>query len=347
MESRVPAPKIDHLARLTDDIGIFEHADGLEPRRGLGYATEDAARALVVTARWLPQNETVVALTATYLAFIRDSILPGAPVRNRMTPDRTWVGPSSADAHGRTIWGLGVAAADAAAGETVDAAVSCLDRMEVIDDPSIRPWVYTGLGAAALLSALPTHRVARRLAEATMHRLPRPRAGDWIWPESRLTYDNARLPECLIGLGLALDHPAMTADGLSLLSWLVDIERDGDRFSFTPVGGRGPDSARPAFDQQPLEATAMADACITAWKATYDVAWLDIGLQAVEWFTGRNDRGIPVYDPVTGAGHDGLTETGVSANAGAESTISALWALQCGRLIESHLEAGSGHCSSR
>ena len=51
MESRLPAPKLDHLARLTDEIGVFEHAAGLEPWRELGYTTEDAARSLFCTAR--------------------------------------------------------------------------------------------------------------------------------------------------------------------------------------------------------------------------------------------------------------------------------------------------------
>ncbi len=334
MESRLPAPKLDHLARLTDEIGVFEHAAGLEPRRELGYTTEDAARALVVTARWEPETETATALSCIYLDFIRGSIVEGAPVRNRMAPDRIWMGPPSADAHGRAIWGLGLAAAESSSAETVEAALSCLDRISTVDDPSIRPWVYTGLGAAGLLRADPAHRGARSLAEEALHRLPGPKGSGWIWPEPRLTYDNARLPQCLIGLGLALDRSEKIGDGLTLLTWLVGLEHHLDRFSFTSVGGRGPGESGPAFDQQPLEATAMADACVAAWEVTSDHSWLQLALQAVEWFTGRNDRGIPVYDPMTGAGHDGLTEAGISANAGAESTISALWALQCGRLIE-------------
>jgi hypothetical protein len=334
MKSRFPAPRIDHLARLTDEIGIFEHADGLEPRRELGYTTEDAARALVVTARWQPQTEAVTVLTGTYLTFIKESIVQGAPVRARMTVDRTWVGPPSADAHGRTIWGLSLAATESTSTETVDAALSLLDQMPVVDDPSIRPWVYTGLGAARVLTSFPVHRGARVMAEAALPRLPRPGSSGWIWPEPRLTYDNARLPQCLIGLGRALDDPETVVDGVRLLAWLVGIERNRDRFSFTPVGGRGPDQAAPVFDQQPLEATAMADACLAAWEGTGDPTWLDLAMEAVEWFIGRNDRGVPVYDIATGAGHDALTGAGVSANAGAESTISALWALQCGRLIE-------------
>ena len=46
------APVLDHLARLTDDVGVFEHAIGLTPRRSIGYTTDDVARALVVAVRW-------------------------------------------------------------------------------------------------------------------------------------------------------------------------------------------------------------------------------------------------------------------------------------------------------
>ena len=296
MESRLPAPKLDHLARLTDDVGIFEHAARLEPRREHGYTTEDAARALVVTARWQPDTDTATTLSRTYLTFIRGSIVEGETVRNRMSPDRDWVGPPSADAHGRTIWGLCLAAAESASEEIVDAALSCLDRLWTVDDPSIRPWVYTGLGATALLRSDPTNRWARALADEALRRLPEPHGSGWIWPESRLTYDNARLPQCLIGLGVTLERPETVKDGLSLLTWLVGLERDQDRFSFASVGGRGPGDTKPAFDQQPLEATAMADACVAAWEATGDESWHELALQAVGWFLGRNDLGAGSVD---------------------------------------------------
>jgi hypothetical protein len=340
MEQLLPEPRIDHLARLSDDIGIFEHASGLEPRRELGYTTEDAARALIVTVRWQPQTEMTMALTRTYLAFVAGSIVEGGPIRNRMTTAGEWVGPPSADAHGRTIWGLCVAAAESAANETVEAALSCLERIGVVDDPSIRPWVYTGIGVAELLSALPGHGWARLIANQVLGRLPGPSGSGWIWPEPRLTYDNARLTQCLLDLGRVLDHPEAMEDGLRLLGWLVTLERNGDHFSFTPVGGRGPEDTSPAFDQQPLEASAMADACVAAWEVDGDERWLELAYQAAQWFTGRNDGVVSLYDPHTGAGHDGLTEGGVNANAGAESTISALAALQRGRLIEPHRASG-------
>lgn len=123
-------------------------------------------------------------------------------------------------------------------------------------------------------------------------------------------------------LGVTFDRIDLVKDGLRLLAWLIDHELRGDHFSFAPVGGRGPDGRPPEFDQQPLEATAMLDACIAARSVSGDSRWLEPAVTALEWFLGRNDAAVPLYNETTSAGHDGLTRSGVSENAGAESTIS-------------------------
>ena len=46
--SDVHQPVFDHLERLTDDRGLFEHALHAVPRREHGYCVDDAARGLVV-----------------------------------------------------------------------------------------------------------------------------------------------------------------------------------------------------------------------------------------------------------------------------------------------------------
>ena len=94
-----------------------------------------------------------------------------------------------------------------------------------------------------------------------------------------------------------------------------------DVLSFTPVGGAAPGTSKPAFDQQPIEAWAMADACGHAFARTGDPGgWRATGL-AVEWFRGANDGGVDMYDARSGGGFDGLTATGVNPNQGAESTL--------------------------
>jgi hypothetical protein len=116
---------------------------------------------------------------------------------------------------------------------------------------------------------------------------------DWPWPEARLAYDNARLPEARIAAGAVLGDAQLLTDGLHLLDWLVEVETRGDVFSFTGQWGWGPGDARPGFDQQPIEAGAMADACARAYDVTGDERWVDVCLRAAEWFLGRNDTGVP------------------------------------------------------
>ena len=98
--------------------------------------------------------------------------------------------------------------------------------------------------------------------------------------------------------------------------------------SLVPVDGRGPDDPRPAFDQQPIEVSTLADACSRAFNITGESRWTDVVAQCASWFLGANDTGLPMFNMTTGGGHDGLERTRVNANQGAESTIAALSTFQ-------------------
>jgi hypothetical protein len=111
------------------------------------------------------------------------------------------------------------------------------------------------------------------------------------------------------------------------------METRGDHLSLTPVGGWAPGEARPGFDQQPIEAAAIADACARALGVTQDPRWCAGIDRAVGWFLGNNDSGVPMYDPATGGGFDGLTATGRNANQGAESTLALISTLQQSRKL--------------
>ena len=70
------APSFEHVLRLTDERGMFEHADGTTPRRDGGYCLDDVARALVVVCRQRPATSTLDRLATTYLAFVRRAQAP-------------------------------------------------------------------------------------------------------------------------------------------------------------------------------------------------------------------------------------------------------------------------------
>jgi hypothetical protein len=193
---------------------------------------------------------------------------------------------------------------------------------------------FAALGAAEILTVHPGHTPARRLLTDTATIIG-PAGVDtrWLWPEPRLGYANAALADALIAAGHHLGRHAATDKGLRLLAWLLEMETRDDHLSPTPAGGWGPGEPRPGFDQQPIEAAAMADACARALAITGESRWADGLRLAVGWFVGDNDAKTDMFDPATGGGFDGLEPTGRNDNQGAESTLALLSTLQHGRQI--------------
>ena len=66
------------------------------------------------------------------------------------------------------------------------------------------------------------------------------------------------------------------------------------------------------------------DACGTAFTLTNDPEWLNLLKRGSDWFEGFNDLQIQMYEPMTGAGFDGINPFGRNENQGAESTLSYL-----------------------
>jgi hypothetical protein len=103
--------------------------------------------------------------------------------------------------------------------------------------------------------------------------------------------------------------------------------------SVPPVGGRCPGDTGPGFDQQPIEVSALADACGSAFRITRQSSWLTGVDLAWDWFGGDNDSATPMFDPHTGGGYDGLERHGRNLNQGAESTLAMLATAQQARQI--------------
>jgi len=331
----IPPPRFDHLLSLSDANGVFEHARLTVPRREHGYCTDDVARALVTLLREPSRPPRLERLAETCLAFLERAQLPDGRFRNRLSADGEWldeVGPD--DATGRALWAAGTAAAAAVRPPQQARAARLFDAAAGFRSPWPRANAFAVLGAVEALTTASAPRAAR-LLDAAVAGLGR-RSSDpaWPWPEPRLAYANAVLAEARIAAGVALGDPQVLADGLDLLSWLVQVETREQHFSFAPVGGWAPGEPRPCFDQQPIEAGAMADACARAFDATGDPVWRDRALLAASWFLGRNDVGVPLLDRRTGGSRDGLRPAGVNENEGAESTIALISALQQARRLQ-------------
>ena len=317
---------------MTDDYGTFEHADHTSPRKEHGYCTDDMARVLVVASRGARTNPVADDLAIKALHFVAEAQGIGGDCRNRRDSGGHWHGPYTVeDCWGRSLWGLGTAAARSPHAAVRQSALGNFNRGVQLRAPWPRTMALAGLGAAEVLREYPGHLGALRLLEDVAVVIGPPAvAPSWPWPEPRLSYANAVLPEAMLAAGVALGRQSLVDEALALLAWLLDHETRDGHLSPTPVGGCGPDDRGPGFDQQPIEVAALADACSRAAEVSANPRWVAGVSLAVAWFLGDNDAGAPMWDPESGGGYDGLRCDGANLNQGAESTICMISTFQHG-----------------
>ena len=340
-----PVPPFTHLHRLTDSGGLYEHAEGIVPRREHGYCLDDVARALVAVNREAESGCADNMLLVQYFDFVLDSQAEDGRFRNRKSADLVWQAePSVEDCWGRGAWALGATVSGYAEQPLRDRALLAFERAATWRSPWSRAMAFAGLGAADVLAVMPKNASARTLLRDVANRIGGDRSalqigGDrsalhWPWPEPRLTYANAVLPEVLIAAGAALIDTALVDRGLRMLGWLLDLETRDGHLSVTPVGGRGRgDEDCAGFDQQPIEVAAMADACARAYAVTGDERWAEGVRLAASWFFGATDSRVVMYDSDSGGSCDGLEREGRNDNQGAESTLALITTLQQARRL--------------
>jgi hypothetical protein len=351
--SELPPLKLDHMRSLTDDTGILQHALFTIPNYSHGYTTDDNARALLVSVL-LDElgNGDVLGLTYRYLAFLGHAFdAPSKRYRNAMDYNRVWLeGAGSDDCHGRALWALGTVLSrspkpshNSMAGWMFEQALP-----SILETTSPRAWAFAILGVSEYSQKYSGDRRANQVSEELGGRLLKlyrnNRTDEWLWFEKSLTYCNAALSQALLICGKATQDATMTSVGLESLGWLAALQCSPEGH-FVPIGSNGfyaCGSERARFDQQPVEAQAMVSACLEAFRVTGDERWNSEAWRAFEWFLGRNDLKLPLYDPTTGGCRDGLHPDRLNENQGAESTLAFLQSLLELRSAEStYLSVGA------
>jgi len=351
-------PKIDvrHVQSMTDRTGMFQHALYSLPDLDHGYCIDDNARALIAAMihTRLSSDETTPLAKRCYLAFLAHAYNESVgKFRNFMAYDRRWLEEvGSPDSQGRTIWALGITVSHALDADVRDLAddlfTKALPGIESFCD--LRSKAFAVLGIEAYLQKYPAHDSAGTKASGPASELRDRYAheiycafsqhgtDDWPWCENLVTYDNAKLCQAMLEAGQSMGRLEVVEQGLKSLKWLLEVQRAPDGHlsiigndGWLPRGGE-----RAAFDQQPLEAHAMVQACLTAAHVSGNSTWADEARRCFQWFTGGNDLGVPLYDPKTGGCKDGLNPEGANRNQGAESTLAYLLSV-----MELHRHHGS------
>ena len=284
---------------------------------------------------------------ATYAAFLNHAFdRPRGRFRNFMSFDRRWLEEiGSEDCHGHALWALGSCVSQAGQGsfQMLAAQLFELALPVAAGFTSPRAWAFTLIGIDEYLRRFGGDRRANQIRETLtaklMQRYADAATDEWHWFEEVVSYANAKLPHAMILNGRCLNNTAMLDLGLKTLRWLVKVQTSPTG-AFRPVGSNGfyQRGQSPAqFDQQPIEAQATVSACIEAYHATNDPFWVAEARRAFEWFLGRNDLGLALYDAGTGGCRDGLHVDRLSQNQGAESTLAFLLALAEKRALQNTL----------
>jgi glycosyltransferase involved in cell wall biosynthesis len=331
-----PPLKLDHLFRMTDDTGIFQHAIFNVPNYREGYCTDDNARAFILTLL-LPEMTSRVAkadvdrMASIYLSFLWDAFDQETNrFRNFMSHRREWLERiGSEDSHARALWAVGMALGRSKNdGHRNLCALLFQHGLPVVEEfTSPRAWALALLAMHEYLRSFSGDRAVNQLRDVLTTRLfdlyQANSTKEWQWFEPVATYDNGKLSHAMILSGHWTSRGDVLQAGLKSLRWLVENQR-AEAGHFAPIGcngfwSRGEERAR--FDQQPLEAHAIISACLEAHAVTHDEYWKRASRRCFEWFLGRNDLGESLYDSSTGGCRDALHQDRVSQNQGAESSL--------------------------
>ena len=342
-----PELNLDHLYRMTDSTGIFQHASFTAPNLSEGYCTDDNARALILSVLLGQLEESplrVRALATTYAAFLDHAFDPKTTrFHNFLSADRRWLDErGSEDSHGRAIWALGTAVGRSlhSGSEQMSAQLFAQALPAVAEFTSPRAWAFSLIGIHEYLRQMKSDRQAKRVRKELTERLvaifDQVAEPGWTWFEQSLTYDNAKLAHALIVSGRAMRQKNVYERGIQSLRWLVGVQTS-QYGQLRPIGSNGfykRNGARAKFDQQPIEAQTTVSACLEAYRATADPWWHRQAQRAFDWFLGWNDLGLELYARQNGGCRDGLHPDRGNQNQGAESTLAFLLSLAEMRLTQ-------------
>jgi len=332
----LPRPRLDHLMRLSDDTGLLQHARYSVPDRAHGYCTDDNARALVVASKFydLYRSAEAQRLLDTYLAFITYAQRSDGLFHNLVSYNRVFLDEAgSDDCYGRALWGLGYtmyrgpATHVRLAQEVFENAAAHLPQL------NLRGRAYAILGLYYYLQRYPEAEdiVAKidRLAghQITLYR--RAAGDDWLWFEDVVSYDNAVIPQSLFLAYEVTQDQRYLEVAAGSLDFILRMCARTNHLSLVGNAGwhRRGEGAPAGFDQQPIDACGLVEACKVAFRLTGRREYLRSMRMAFDWFLGVNDVGESLYNFRTGGCADGLMAHGVNSNQGAESTLCFLLAL--------------------
>jgi len=340
LEYNYPEINLDHLGAMTTDIGIIQFSKVNEPDISSGYTLDDNARALVTASMSFKQNgaEERIDEIRKYLSFIKFCQQPAGDFLNYMDQDKNFTDQNKAvnldDSNGRAIWALGyVILLKGLLPKDIIAEAECildkaLKQVGKIESPRAMAFAIKGIYYRNKVIKSPENVELIKLFAGRLVKLYKNESSEkWEWFESYLTYANSVLPEAMLYTWLITRESIYKDIAIASFDFLLEHtfnENGIEVISNKTWLQKGQEAGH--FGEQPID---VAYTIMTLGKF-YDVLkneeYKKKMLTAFNWFLGNNRLHQIIYNPSTGGCYDGLEETHVNLNQGAESTVSYLMA---------------------
>jgi len=340
LEYNLPEINLNHLKAMTTEVGMIQFSKINQPDIKSGYTLDDNARALVATCMCFKlsgEKESIDAIRK-YLNFIKFCQQPTGDFLNYVDQNQNFTDQNQEvnldDSNGRALWSLGyvVSLKDILPKAIIAEAISIFEKallsMESVKSPRAMAFAIKGIfyfhkgeKSANHLQLVKTF--ANRLLEMYKHESN----FVWEWYESYLTYANSILPEAML-YAWQLTHESVYKDiartSFNFLLSLIFNENGIEVISNRSWLKKG--HVPEHFGEQPIDVAYTIMTLSKFYDVFEDEDYRRKMEIAFNWFLGNNRLHQIVYNPCTGGCYDGLEETHVNLNQGAESTISYLMA---------------------
>ena len=335
LQFNFPPIKLDHIEKLTTDYGILQFSKFSMPDPESGYTLDDNARALIdmVMYNKFSPDAGVLKLAHTYLNFVEGIQQENGWFNNyknfkhELTEQNEQV--NLEDANGRAIWSLGVVIAhkNTLPAEMIIRAEICwnkfLGRINSIVSPRAIAYSLKGLyNYYSVYKSETIKATIEQLADKLLHHYNINSEENWCWYEDYMTYANNVLPEAMMYSYLVTKKPKYKKIATITFDFLLShYFMKGQLKVISNRGWFKKENERKFYGEQPIEVATTIVALDLFYEVTKNKKYKEQLKLAFMWFLGNNHLKQIMYNPENGASYDGLEDTHININQGAESTL--------------------------
>jgi glycosyltransferase involved in cell wall biosynthesis len=339
---KIPKINLNHLKNLTTDFAMIQFSVINQPDLESGYTLDDNSRALVAMCQHyqLKKDESDLDYIQRYFNFILYCLQPEGYFYNYVDKHKNFTDQNSenlSDSNGRAIWAIGylLSIQSILPNELVENATKTMQLALVnvckIHSPRAMAFIIKGIYYSQLENpTLDAELLVKHLADKLVQIYKHEKDENWQWFESYLTYGNSILPEAMLCAFLVTNDENYKLIAKTTFDFLLSKIYKKNRIKVISNKGWLHNTNQIVEEQiggeQPIDVAYTILALSKFYDVFHQKEYLNKMEIAFDWFLGNNHLHQIIYNPCTGGCYDGLEDTYINLNQGAESTVSYLMA---------------------